>query len=151
LVALSISSACLAPASVPRQSFPTQSLAVEAVAGCSKETASRLIDRFFQSWNSADLATLESLFHLDFELQDGIRDKRAVIRDREALRTYLSSRFVATDRFTELAVSMPERPNPATANPTVAFKRDSSEDSLRGNAKLVCSGGRLLQVIMSSE
>ncbi len=63
---------------------------------------------------------------------------------------YLRTRWALDERFTVTKTELAPG-EPFAANPTVAFTRVFSQGAHRGNAKLVCSGGNLQEVVMSSE
>lgn len=73
------------------------------------------------------------------------------LTDRASLSAYVRGRWDLDDLFRVGAAGpYPEGLSFPNANPTVEFTRTFSGASHTGNAKLVCSGGLLVAVVMSS-
>lgn len=132
------------PTLVPQ---PTLQLA----GSCTKDAASSLVDDFFASWNARDAGHVAALFSPGFSFQDNVGGKSIDLSGHDDLRRYLGERFSVDDRFSSLAISIPEDPSATGANPTVSFMRMAGGVTYRGNAKLVCANNLLIGLVMSAE
>jgi SnoaL-like domain len=106
---------------------------------CTKQVAARLVDDFFAGWNARDASRVLGLFSSDLSLHDLVSGRARDVVGRDDLQRYLTERFALGDRFSDLAISVPENPSVSSANPTVSFSRIAGGTTYRGNAKLVCA------------
>jgi hypothetical protein len=118
---------------------------------CTKQIAAKLVDDFFGAWNARDASRVAGLFSSDLSLHDFVGGRSRDLVGRDELQRYLAERFTLGDRFSDLAISIPEHPSASSANPTVSFVRTASGTTYRGNAKLVCANNVLVDVVMSAE
>jgi hypothetical protein len=109
------------------------------------------VQDFFSSWNGGRADALRALFGSSFLIDDGIDGQRNRISSDQTLAAYVSQRSSTGDRFVDLQVSVPATPNPASANATIAFRRQAGGSTYKGNAKIVCVADRISTVVMSSE
>jgi hypothetical protein len=122
-----------------------------AASGCDSVAIAGLVDGFFRAWNAQDSAGVVALFSPTFSVEDGLPSGRTMVSDPAALTTYIAQRFAAGDMFSDVHPDVPSSPAPATANAIAAFSRHAGTSQLHGNAKFVCSDGRLRRLTMSAE
>ena len=118
-----------------------------------------LADEFFVRYNARDLDSFLALFNFGASAGGGgfgsYTDnfgEAKTTTDRTNLSAYVRGRWAMDDRFLSwTAASMPDGLNYPNANPSISFKRSVAGSLQRGNAKLVCNAGLLIDVVMSSE
>lgn len=120
-------------------------------SGCDRVALAGLVDSFFRAWNAQDSASVVALFSPTFSVEDGLPSGRTMVSDPTALTTYLAQRFAAGDMFSDVHPDVPSSPAPASANAIASFRRRVGTSQLQGNAKFVCSDGRLRRLTMSAE
>jgi hypothetical protein len=144
LVVFCLGAACTSSIPAPR---PTSLVG----GSCTKQIAATLVDDFFGAWNARDASRVAGLFSSDLSLHDFVGGRSRDLVGRDELQRYLAERFTLGDRFSDLAISIPEHPSASSANPTASFVRTASGTTYRGNAKLVCANDVLVDVVMSAE
>jgi len=136
---------------------PTQTQST--TSSCTTARLQYLVEEFFLRYNAHHSADLVTLFNLQASAAGGgfagYYDNPGVpvqITNAGKLLTYWELRFIAGDRFESHSASYPsEGSTPPTANPTVSFTRSFTGGTQQGNMKLVCNGGLITDVTMSSD
>jgi hypothetical protein len=121
------------------------------VLECSHDGVQNLVTAFFRAWNAGRADDVRVLLGSSFVIDDGIAMTRRQIRDDQILAGYIAERHAGGDHFDALRMEIPAKPNPATANATIAFQRSADGIRYSGNAKVVCVGDRISSVVMTSE
>lgn len=149
-------------APMPREAAATPSLPTRTqptTSSCTGDRLRYLVEEFFARYNAHHSADLLTLFNLQASATGGgfadYYDNPGVpvqITNAGKLLTYWEDRFAAGDRFGSHSASYPpEGSTPQTGNPTVSFTRSFTGGTQLGNMKLVCNGGLLTGVVMSSD
>jgi hypothetical protein len=144
--------ATIATPTPPARTQPTTTV-------CTHDRLVYLVEQFFSRYNGRNPLELATLFNTSVPADGGgfgnYVDNPGVqtsITDPRKLVPYWLGRFAANDRFdAHTATYAPPGPNFDAGNPTVAFTRSFTGGTQQGNMKLVCGGGFIRTLIMSSD
>ena len=136
----------------PTRSQPTTTI-------CTHDRLVYLVEEFFARYNNHDQRSLVMLFNTavpaagggfqDYVDNPGVQTH---ITDPGKLMPYWTARFAMNDRFDRhTATYAPPGPSYDTGNPTATFTRSFAGGTQEGALKLVCGGGKIVALIMSSE
>lgn len=161
--AIALTAACEAGPLVARPAQPTSvpttavSRATPAAApdpshGCPLEVVRALIDAYVAAYNARDFPALRALFdveHRFFEYSDSVQGAAAHFNGSQAAtqwERYVRERFAAGERLVVSGVQHYD----GYADVRLTRPQGQSPVALGGSAKIVCDGGRIIRVVMSS-